>query len=241
MPTEPGIEISVVIPVYNEEKNIAQTMRRVRVFMSLKNLPWECWIVNDGSSDNTAAIVRAAIKDNPDGFFKLVSYPANHGKGFAVRHGVLEASGRTILVTDADLSAPIKELDKLMIALADGYDIALGSRAVRSPGADVKQSFKRWCAGRLFNSLVRLIVLRGIADTQCGFKCFKKEAARALFSAQKLDGFSFDVEVLCLAQKKGLRIQEVPVMWREGRDTRVRLFRDSLKMLKDVFYLRRTL
>ena len=235
----PPMELSIVIPVYNEEKNIEETLRRIEAFQSLKKEPWECLIVNDGSTDGTEAMARAAIASDPDGHFRLFSNPSNHGKGFAVRQGVLAASGRFILVTDADLSSPIKESDKLRKALEDGCDIAIGSRALRSPGGDVQQSFRRWFAGRVFNALVRLLALKGISDTQCGFKCFKKEAAHELFRAQKLDGFSFDVEVLRLAQKRGLRIKEVPVMWRESRQTRVSLFRDSLKMTRDLLYLKK--
>ncbi len=239
MPSVSGPAVSIVIPVFNEEKNIEETIRRIQAFMLLKNEPWECLIVNDGSLDKTDALTCAAIAAQPDTNFKLFSNALNHGKGFAVRQGVLAASGRFILVTDADLSAPIKELDKLTKALNDGYDIAIGSRALKSPGGDVQQSFNRWLAGRVFNIIVRLLVLKGISDTQCGFKCFKKEIAHELFRAQKLDGFSFDVEVLRLAERRGLRIKEVPVMWRQSQETRVRLFHDSLKMFKDLFYLRR--
>ena len=239
MPADPSLEISIVIPVYNEEKNIGETLRRIHAFQSLKEEPWECLIVNDGSTDRTEAVARAAIASHPGGHLKLLSNPVNHGKGFAARQGTLAATGRYILITDADLSAPIKEVDKLTKALNEGYDIAIGSRALRSPDGDVQQSFRRWLAGRVFNLMVRLLVLKGISDTQCGFKCFRKEAACELFGAQKLDGFSFDVEVLYLAQKRGLRIKEVPVMWRESRQTRVRLFSDSLKMTKDLFYLKK--
>ena len=235
---ETPFEISIVIPVYNEEKNIKEAMRRVQAFMSLKNEPWECFIVNDGSTDRTRDLALEAIGSTGTQNFRLLSNPFNKGKGFAVRQGVLAASGRYILMTDVDLSSPIKELDKLKKALREGSDIAIGSRALRAPDCDVQQSFKRWLAGRIFNLFVRALVLNGITDTQCGFKCFKKEDAHRLFKLQKLDGFSFDVEVLRLAQKEGLKIKEVPVMWREGKQTRVRLFSDSLRMVKDLFCLR---
>ncbi len=241
MPPDPGPDVSIVIPVYNEEKNIAETMRRVQAFMSLKDLSWECLIVNDGSSDSTESIAQNTIKAQTQSRFRLLSNPSNHGKGFAVRQGVLASSAKYVLITDADLSAPIKELDKLIKALEEGYDIAVGSRAVRSKDADVQQTFKRRLAGRIFNIFVKILVLRGISDTQCGFKCFKKKAAHELFNAQKLDGFSFDVEVLRLAQKRGFRIKEVSVMWRQGKQTRVRLFHDSIKMVKDLLYLRKIL
>ena len=121
-----NLELSVVIPVYNEEKNIAETLRRIRAFMTLKNEPWECLVVNDGSSDRTESITRAVIAAEPENHFKFLSNPLNHGKGFAVRQGVLAASGRFILVTDVDLSAPIKEVDKLTKALNEGFDVAIG-------------------------------------------------------------------------------------------------------------------
>ena len=235
---ETPFEISIVIPVYNEEKNIKEAMRRIQAFMSLKNEPWECLIVNDGSSDGTDAAVLEVIRSGNAQNFRLLSNSSNKGKGFAVRQGILAASGRYILMTDVDLSSPIKEMDKLKKALQEGSDIAIGSRALRAPDCDVQQSFKRWLAGRIFNLFVRALVLKGITDTQCGFKCFKKEDAHRLFKLQKLDGFSFDVEVLRMAQKEGLKIKEVPVMWREGKQTHVRLFSDSLKMVKDLFYLR---
>ncbi|OIO38738.1 MAG: hypothetical protein AUJ72_01985 [Candidatus Omnitrophica bacterium CG1_02_46_14] len=231
-------EISIVIPVYNEEKNITETIRRIQAFMLLKKTSWECLIVNDGSKDRTERVAREAIKSQSDARFKFLSNSENHGKGFVVRQGVLASTGRFILVTDADLSSPIKEIDKLINALNEGYDVAIGSRALRSPGADVQQSLKRRLASRLFNAVVRLLILRGFLDTQCGFKCFKKDAAHELFKAQKLDGFSFDVEVLYLAQRRGLKIKEVPVMWRQSKETRVRLFRDSISMVKDLLLLR---
>lgn len=239
--SDSGIEVSIVIPVYNEEKNVAEAMRRIQAFMSLKGKTWECLIVDDGSLDRTGSIVQEAIAAHAYKNFRIVSSQSNRGKGFVVRQGVLASSGRFVLVTDVDLSSPIKELDKLTKALEEGSDIAIGSRTKRAPGCDVQQSFKRWLAGRIFNCFVRLLVLRGISDTQCGFKCFKKQAAHALFEKQRLDGFSFDIEILRLAQKEGLKIKEVPVMWREGRETRVRLFRDSLRMVRDLFYLRASL
>jgi dolichyl-phosphate beta-glucosyltransferase len=141
-------------------------------------------------------------------------------------------------VTDADLSAPIKESDKLLQALAEGVDAAIGSRAVRKAGCDVQQSFKRRLAGRAFNLLVRALALSDCRDTQCGFKCFRREAALKLFGEQRLDGFSFDVEILYLARRRGYRVKEVPVMWREGRESRIRFFRDSLAMAGDLLRIR---
>ena len=233
------MEFSIIIPVYNEEKNIVEAMRRIHAFMSLKNKPWECLIVDDGSTDTTVSVAQKEMAEHAYKDFRILPNQVNHGKGFVVRQGVLECSGRFVLVTDADLSAPIKELEKLTAALEEGYDVAIGSRSVHAPGGDVQQTFKRWLAGRIFNIFVQLLALRGISDSQCGFKCFKKEAAQTLFKKQKLDGFSFDVEILRRAQKDGLKIKEVSVMWRQGQATRVRFFQDSLKMLRDLFIIRK--
>ncbi len=239
MCTVATMDISVVIPVYNEEKCIEETLRRVGAFMSLKPWSWELIVSSDGSTDKTDEIVRAIIEKRGDGKVKLLAAGKNAGKGAVVRRGALEAQGKHILVTDADLSAPIKESDKLLAALEGGCDVAVGSRAMREKGCDVQQSFKRRLAGRIFNVLVRLLVLKDFQDTQCGFKCFKKEAARALFREQVLNGFSFDVEILFLAKKRGLKVKEVPVMWREAKSSKVKLFRDSLGMLKELMFLRK--
>ena len=143
------------------------------------------------------------------------------------------------MLTDADLSAPIKESDKLVRALEEGCDVAIGSRAVRAQDCDVQQSFHRWFAGRVFNQIIQFVILRGLHDTQCGFKAFRREAAQKLFTLQKEDGFSFDVEVLYLARRLGMKIREVPVMWREAKQSHVRLAQDSVAMLKSVYGIKK--
>lgn len=232
------MDISIVIPVYNEEKLIAECLRRVEAFLSLKPWEWEIIVSSDGSKDSTDSIVENISKQRPQGRLKLLTAEKNTGKGMAVRRGVLEAGGKFILVTDVDLSAPIKEMDKLVTALENGCDIAIGSRAIREPGCDVQQSFKRWLAGRIFNFFVQVLVIKGFKDTQCGFKCFNQAAARDIFSVQKLNGFAFDVEVLLLARKKNLKVKEVAVMWKEAGSSKVKLIRDSIGMLKELFGLR---
>ena len=232
--------LSVVVPVYNEEKMVLETIRRVEAFMTLKQWAWELLIVNDGSTDNTAAVVENYLKSHAGTPVRFLSYGENKKKGFAARQGVLASKGEYVLLTDADLSAPIKEVERLMRALKEGNDVAVGSRAIHAEGCEVQQTLKRRIAGRVFNFFVQTLVVRGIRDTQCGFKCFKKEAAHLLFSKQKLDGFCFDVEVLYLAKKNGLKIKEVPVMWRQGANSKVRLFRDSILMLKDLFHIRQS-
>ena len=238
MTSESRARLSVVVPVYNEEKKIAETVRRISAFLSLKGQPWELIVYDDGSKDRTGDIVRQIEREGkiPLRFF---SSGANRGKGHACRGGVLEAGGRFILLTDADLSAPIKESDKLIAVLEKGSDVAIGSRGVREKNGDVRQSFKRRVSGRIFNFFVQLLVLPGIRDSQCGFKCFTAAAAKKLFSAQKLDGFSFDVEILYLARKFGYKIAEVPVMWSQGQDSRVSLFHDSIRMLKDLLRIKK--
>ncbi len=237
--SEESIYLSVVIPAYNEEQNIRESLRRIESFMALKKQDWECIVSSDGSKDRTVEWVNDFVKTHPSGRFKLLSTEKNEGKGFAVHRGIFAAKGKYILVTDADLSAPMKESDKLIGALESGCDIAIGSRVVREKGADVQQSFKRRLAGRVFNFLVQALVLKGFLDTQCGFKCFKRDAAYKLFEMQKLNGFSFDVEILYLAKKHGFKIKEVAVMWRQAPGSRVRLFRDSLAMLKDLLRIRK--
>ncbi len=238
MPSEENlIFLSVVMPVYNEEHCILESIRRIQAFMALKGRPWELVIVSDGSKDETDRLVAAAAASDPH--VKLLVSEKNRGKGATVRRGVLATSGRTILVTDADLASPIKESDKLIAALEEGFDVAIGSRAIRKEGCDVQQSFKRVLSGRLFNFLVQSLVLKGFKDTQCGFKCFKREAALPLFEAQRLDGFSFDVEILYLAVRQGFKVKEVPVMWRAGEKSKVRIFRDAVRMVKELFFLRK--
>lgn len=229
------LDFSIVMPVYNEEKGIAESVRRIRAFMSLKNKSWELLVVSDGSTDGTDGVV-GSLEDE---HVKLIRSPQNKGKGAAVRRGVLASRGRLVLVTDADLSAPIKESEKLVAAIAEGCDVAIGSRAVKKSGCDVRQSWRRRVAGRVFNWLVRLIVLGGYGDTQCGFKCFTREAALKLFDRQRLDGFAFDVEILYLARAGGLRVKEVPVMWSQGSQSRIRFFRDSARMVRELFQIKR--
>ena len=239
MTSREPILLSVVVPVYNEEKKIVETVRRISAFLSLKKVPCELIVVNDGSTDHTSRVAESLPPPPPNVFFKFIGSDTNHGKGFACRHGMLEARGQYLLLTDADLSAPIKEVDKLIRALEKGAQVAIGSRAIREKGCDVRQSMKRRISGRIFNFFVQLLVLPGVLDSQCGFKCFTQDAAQKLFRAQKLDGFSFDVEVLYLARRFGYQIAEVPVMWSQGTDSRVSFLRDSTRMLKDLFTIKK--
>ncbi|MCG3175565.1 MAG: Undecaprenyl-phosphate 4-deoxy-4-formamido-L-arabinose transferase [Candidatus Omnitrophica bacterium] len=230
-------ELSIVVPVYNEELSLPETLRRLKAYLDLKGRPWEVVVVSDGSVDRTDTIASEAAAADPR--VRHIRLERNRGKGAAVRQGVRASKGRYVLFTDADLSAPIKESEKLLERLIAGADVAVGSRALRSSGCDVRQTPKRYLAGRVFNVLVRSVLGLGIRDTQCGFKAFGRGAADRLFGAQTLEGFGFDVEVLYLARKYGMRVEEVPVMWSQGPRSRVRLWRDSVRMAADLVRIRR--
>jgi len=210
--------LSVVIPAYNEAQRLPATLARVRAYLRGLGREHEIVVVDDGSSDTTAQVAREAGED-----VRLLRHAPNRGKGYAVRRGMLAATGERRLITDADLSTPIEELAKLEAEIERGFDVAIGSRAVAGALIEVHQPAYREAVGRLFNRVVQALLLPGLSDTQCGFKLFTARAARAAFSVASLDGFSFDVEALYLARRLGLRIAEVPVIWRNDAATRVGL------------------
>jgi dolichyl-phosphate beta-glucosyltransferase len=210
--------LSVVIPAYNEERRLPATLARVRAYLRGLAREHEIVVVDDGSSDATAQVARQAGDD-----VRVLRHEANRGKGYAVRRGMLAATGARRLITDADLSTPIEELARLETEIERGFDVAIGSRAVAGALIEVHQPAYREVMGRLFNRLVQALLLPGLNDTQCGFKLFTARAARAAFSVSSLDGFSFDVEALYAARHRGLRIAEVPVTWRNDPATRVGL------------------
>jgi dolichyl-phosphate beta-glucosyltransferase len=212
------VRLSVVIPAYNEALRLPATLARVRAHLAGRGVPHEIVVVDDGSSDATAEVARAAGET-----VRVLRHEPNRGKGYAVRRGMLAAAGERRLMTDADLSTPIEELVKLEAAIDRGFDVAIGSRAVAGATIEVHQPAYREAIGRLFNVLVQALLLPGLADTQCGFKLFTAGAAEAAFGACRLDGFSFDAEALYVARRRGLRIAEVPVVWRNDAATRVGL------------------
>jgi dolichyl-phosphate beta-glucosyltransferase len=230
--------ISIVIPAYNEEKRLPATLDSVLSYLRARN--WaatEVLVVDDGSSDGTAGLVEKMRSSCPE--LRLVKNPGNRGKGYSVRHGMLEARHDWILFSDADLAAPIEELDKLIGAAAEKkVEVAIGSRALDRKLIEVHESRFREFAGICFNRLVRMVAGLKLWDTQCGFKLFQRDAAREIFRRQRLDGFGFDVEVLVIAQTLGYRTVEVPVRWRHGEGTKVRMLDDSLRMFADVFQVR---
>jgi dolichyl-phosphate beta-glucosyltransferase len=217
--TEPAL--SVVVPALNEEDRLPRTLERIVAHLGRRHEGYELVVVDDGSRDRTAERAQAAGAT-------VLRNETNRGKGYAVRRGMLAARGARRLMTDADLSTPIEELDRLSARMDEGHDVVIGSRALPGARIEVRQPWYRENMGRLFNLFVRALAVPGVTDTQCGFKLFSGMAARDVFSSARLDGFSFDVEVLFLARRKGYRIAEVPVVWRNDAASRVSLLRGFL-------------
>lgn len=211
--------LSVVIPAFNEAARLPKTLARLREWLAGSHPRHEILVVDDGSADGTAEAAREAGGET----LVLLRHEPNRGKGYAVRRGMLAAKGERRLMTDADLSTPIEELPRLMDELDRGAQVAIGSRAVAGARIEVHQSAFREAIGRVFNRLVQTLLLPGLSDTQCGFKLFTALAAEQAFGASRLDGFSFDVEALYIARRRGLQIAEVPVVWRNDEASRVSL------------------
>ena len=229
-------EISVVVPAFNEENRLDLTLPRLWKALHRRFDVFEIIVVDDGSFDGTASVVNR-FAERYHGI-RLIRYETNRGKGYAVRTGVLAAKGQYILFSDADLSTPVRELGKLLRALEDGFDVAIGSRARRDSRIVECQPVYRVLMGKTFNKFVQLFAVRGISDTQCGFKCFTRQAALDIFSDCRIDGFSFDVEALYLARKKSFRIKEVGVLWRNDLQSKVHPVKHSLQMLRDILLIR---
>jgi dolichyl-phosphate beta-glucosyltransferase len=227
---------SVVIPAYNEGKRIGPTLERVLTYVHAQGWDAEVIVVNDGSRDNTVEIVRSfAAKDSA---LHLIENPGNRGKGYSVRNGMLNARGRIVLFSDADLSSPIEEAPKLFKALENGADIAIGSRWLRAETQTHRQPLHRQIFGRIFNLLLRLTLGLHFADTQCGFKAFKRAAVQEIFPHQQIERWGFDPEILFLARKLGFQIQEVPVAWGHSGETRIHPIIDGAKMFQEMLRIR---
>lgn len=233
---EARIDRSIVIPAYNEEWRLPATLVDMIDYFDARGDSYELVVVDDGSSDNTVGIVEKFRRIRSQ--VRLIRLPRNYGKGHAVRTGILNARGVYILFADADGSTPIKEIERLEARLDSGDDIAFGSRALRSEETNVKTVWYRKLLGRTFNLVVNSYLLPGIADTQCGFKMFKRPSALYLFSRAKADGFSFDLEILYLARRSGQKLAEVPVNWTNVAGSKVNLVLDALRMLRDMFIFR---
>lgn len=232
----PVSELSVVVPAYNEQKRLGRTLDALRAWLDRTGVDGEILVVDDGSRDATSDVARRAAALDPR--IRALGYAGNRGKGYAVRTGVDAARGAQILFCDADLSTPIEEVESLRRRLAEGWDVAIGSRHLAASRILVRQPLHRRHLGRVFNGVVSLLAVRGFADTQCGFKLFRREAARRIFPRVKTDGFAFDVEILIRAREAGLRVAEVPVRWQNDSASRVRPVRDSLRMLAEILRMR---
>lgn len=236
MSSSDEIVLSVVIPAYEEQDRIGATLARTLEYLRGRGEVFEIIVVDDGSTDGTAARVKELIRHAPE--LALEELRRNRGKGAAVRVGVLRTRGARVLFMDSDLATPIEEIDKLEAFLAEGYDVAIGSRGLRESNVRVRQPLPRELMGRTFNIIVRTLLLGGFCDTQCGFKLFSRDAARELFSAQTLDGFAFDVEILLMAKERGYRIREVPVVWYHAANSKVSPVTDASRMLVDLVWMR---
>ena len=226
--------LSVVIPAYNEERRLPETLEAVRAYLSAQPYAWEVVVADDGSTDNTAAVVGPVAKE--DDRFRLLLLP-HRGKGWAVKNGMLAARGDFRFLCDADLSMPIDLLDRLLPGSGSMQDIVIGSR--EAPGSRrIGEPRRRWLMGRVFNSMTRILATPGIADTQCGFKVFSAQAAETLFELQTLDGFAFDAEILFLARRHGFTVAEIGIDWHYRSESKVRPVRDGWNTLRDLLAIR---
>lgn len=222
--------LSIVIPAHNEEKRLPRTLEQVFDFLASQPYSAEVIVVENGSSDRTWELAQKAQQAHPS---LRVLHIEGRGKGLAIREGVLAAGGEYRFICDADLSMPIQEIVKFLPPHMEGFDLAIGSR--EAPGAVRynEPAYRHW-GGRLINLAIRILILPGLQDTQCGFKCFRADAAEHLFGLQTLPGWSFDIEVLYLARRAGMKIREVPIHWYYGSDSKVSAVRDAVKMIGDI-------
>jgi len=227
---------SIVLPAYNESARIAATLGRILAHASQRDWQIEVIVVNDGSTDDTARIVREYASKHPA--LRLLENPGNRGKGYSVRNGMLQAQGDILLFSDADLSSPIAEADKLFSAIHQGADVAIGSRWVKAELQIKRQPLYRQFLGRIFNLALRLVLGLNFKDTQCGFKAFTRDAAQKLFPLQRIERWGFDPELLYLARKRGLAVIEVPVAWSHREGTRINPVLDGIRMLGEIFVIR---
>jgi glycosyltransferase involved in cell wall biosynthesis len=227
---------SIVIPAYNETARIERALCCVSGCIRKSGWDAEVLVVDDGSTDNTAALVGSWAAEHPE--VRLIRNGRNRGKGYSVRTGMLRAAGDIVMFTDADLSSPIEEAELLFAALAEGADVAIGSRWLLGRRIVHKQPLYRRIFGRCFNALTRTIMRLPFADTQCGFKAFRREAAQLVFSLQRIERWGFDPEILFIGIKRGLRIVEVPVTWGHDERSRISYLRDGMQMLLELVFVR---
>lgn len=233
---ESEIRLSLIIPAYNEERRIGENLALVEAYLDSLRQPCEIIVIDDGSEDRTLEIVREHAQGSTD--LRIITYTPNRGKGYAIRQGMFAARGHLVGFSDADLSAPIDELGKLISAIEGGCGIAIGSRAIRGAELLIHQPRYRELGGKLLNLAIRTLAVPGIHDTQCGFKLFKGDAAREIFSRCFLNGWAFDVEALYLARRLGYRIAEIPVRWSHSAESKIKPFRAGLEVIRDIFRIR---
>ena len=227
---------SIIIPAYNESARLGRTLDRVLGYISVRHWDAEVVIVDDGSRDGTGDLVRRYAQSHAG--VRLLQNPGNRGKGYSVRNGMLNAAGDVLLFSDADLSAPIEESVRLFSAIESGSDIAIGSRWLKPEMQTQRQSLRRQFYGRLFNLALRILLGLNFKDTQCGFKAFTRGAAHQIFPQQRIERWGFDPELLYLAHRSGLRVQEVAVHWAHVGGTRISPLRDGLRMFEEVLRIR---
>jgi dolichyl-phosphate beta-glucosyltransferase len=232
----PRPSYSIIIPAYNESARVGATLEKVLSYVAKRGWDAEVIAVDDGSRDNTAQVIRNYAQNNPR--LRLLQNPGNRGKGYSIRNGMLHGRGEVLLFSDADLSSPIEEADKLFAAIADGADIAIGSRWLRSDLQTQRQPVYRQLFGRAFNLLLRITLGLNFKDTQCGFKAFTREAAQTIFPLQRIERWGFDPELLYLARKFGLRVAEIPVIWAHREGTRISPMRDGPQMFWEMLKIR---
>lgn len=241
IPSEPRsiFALSVVIPAYNEARRILPYLQAIAAYMGQRDLSYEILVVDDGSRDDTARLVERAGTEYSH--VRLIRLSRNSGKGAAVRAGMQAAQGELQLFTDADGATPIQELERLEAAMNNGADLAIGSRTLASRDSRyrVQARLHRTLLGNLFNRIVRLLGIRDINDTQCGFKLFRKSVAQDLFSVARIDGYGFDLELLYIAQRRGYHIAEIPINWADQPGSKVRVLRDGLRMFRELLAVRR--
>lgn len=229
--------LSIVIPAYNEEDRIALTLEKIDNFFKDKNYDVEVIVVDDGSIDNTIEVANQSVLAKK-GKLKIIKNGINKGKGFSIKNGITNSSGNYILFTDADLSTPIEEVDKLFNFINNGYDIVIGSRALKGSNVKVHQPWYREIMGKIFNFFIKVLLMGAFHDTQCGFKLFKTSIAKEITPSLRTSGFSFDVEMLYIARKKGYKIKEAPVTWLNSPKSKVNPLIDSTKMFFDLIKIK---
>jgi dolichyl-phosphate beta-glucosyltransferase len=230
--------LTIIIPAYNEESRLGSTLEKVYDYLALQAYECEVIVVNDGSADKTKEVAMQSTLYS-QGKLKILDNGRNRGKGFSVKNGILVSSGDYVLFSDADLSTPIEECEKLFSVVRSGFDIAIGSRSISGADVRVHQPFYRELMGRVFNFLVQTFAFRGFVDTQCGFKLFRASVAKDLAAVLTIHGFGFDVEMLYMALKRSYKVKEVPVIWINSPTSKVNPLIDASKMIFEVMSIKR--